>query len=535
MMEYLFANDNGENVCLDYSNLRNKINNTNIIEILKGLYDLNGHEVNLDRIDGVSDVYKVSYINEDKTEFLIAKELTPGGRGNLNDEQRIQVNGRSFNFLFQRKQEGFSTLILGLYKYFEKMIISAWNVVDSKSDNPVSKQIKIASITKAIKIGFNQQNQRGRDVFYCSFRPEFFNFYNEHKDFLHVKELNELFSTGDIAIEETLDSDYGIYSRQKIYFGAPGTGKSKKISTEMNELLNSYETNYERVTFHPDYSYAQFVGTYKPVPDDDDRNMITYKYVPGPFIRTLVNAKNKPEERFLLIIEEINRANIAAVFGDVFQLLDRENYISEYPISPSEDLKKYLSENLEESQELTELRIPQNMFIWATMNSADQGVFPMDTAFKRRWEFEYMGINDNEEVICSHTYTLGSSQNERQVNWNVLRKAINNFLIEKNVNEDKLLGPFFISPSVLQEEEKFKDAFKNKVLMYLFDDAAKNKGKDLFAGCDQYKLFSAILSEFDSKGVLIFNESISDQFSKPNISEATTGNSDVVNSNEEEE
>jgi 5-methylcytosine-specific restriction endonuclease McrBC GTP-binding regulatory subunit McrB len=244
-------------------------------------------------------------------------------------------------------------------------------------------------------------------------------------------------------------------------------------------------------------------------------------------MRTLVKAlKNSQEGKgnqrpYLLIVEEINRANVAAVFGDVFQLLDRDdNEVSEYPIQASEDMKKYLAKELKCSMsDVAEIKISDNMFIWATMNSADQGVFPMDTAFKRRWEFTYLGINDNDEEIRNKTVILGQEEYEREVNWNELRKAINKELIDYKVNEDKLMGPYFISKKNLgidnkMNPEQFIRIFKNKVIMYLFDDAAKQKRSTLFAGCDEDKrtLYSAICNEFDKKGVLIFTSNISDKF-----------------------
>ena len=243
----------------------------------------------------------------------------------------------------------------------------------------------------------------------------------------------------------------------RILFGAPGTGKSFTINNDAKELIGEEnEDDYERVTFHPDYSYANFVGTYKPVPtiDSDGKDAITYEYVPGPFMRVYVKAlKNSRTDNikpFLLIIEEINRANVAAVFGDIFQLLDRgDNYVSEYPIQASEDIKKHLADELKvDPSEVSKIRIPDNMFIWATMNSADQGVFPMDTAFKRRWDFTYLGIDDNDQNLQGKYVYLADNKSQK-VEWNKLRKAINNFLAKEKINEDKQLGPYFISKSIV--------------------------------------------------------------------------------------
>lgn len=316
------------------------------------------------------------------------------------------------------------------------------------------------------------------------------------------------------------------FERNRIIFGAPGTGKSFKLNCEKDALLAD-GGEYERVTFHPDYSYANFVGTYKPVPckDSDGKDAITYSYVPGPFMRTYVkaikNGRTDAPKPFLLVIEEINRANVAAVFGDVFQLLDRgDDEVSEYPIQASEDIKRYLAGELGGNpDDYSEIRIPDNMFIWATMNSADQGVFPMDTAFKRRWDFTYLGIDDSEDGIVGKKVILGEGEYRRIVEWNVLRKAINNELLTYKVNEDKLMGPYFISKKNLPESEMidptvFTRIFKNKVIMYLFDDAAKQKRITLFGGCDEKakNQYSKICREFDAKGVYIFCEGISSQF-----------------------
>lgn len=313
-----------------------------------------------------------------------------------------------------------------------------------------------------------------------------------------------------------------IKSYNRIVFGAPGTGKSFQLKKESTD--GSPFANVERVTFHPDYSYGQFVGSYKPISDDEGK--IRYEYVPGPFMRTLVKAlesgKNGDSaEKFLLIVEEINRAKVASVFGDMFQLLDRtDDGESMYEIQASEDVRRYLAKELGGTKDnYTSIKIPNNMYIWATMNSADQGVFPMDTAFKRRWEFTYLGINANDTKIAIKNLPVKNPEGEL-IEWNVLRKSINSMLLrECKVNEDKLLGPFFISGDVFKnatqgssDEEKsknidaFYDAFNSKVLMYLFEDAGKMHQKKLFAGIsDKTELtFSKVCEEFRTKGTAIF-------------------------------
>ncbi len=433
------------------------------------------------------------------------------------------------------------------------------------------------------------------------------------------------------------------FAYNRIIFGAPGTGKSHRLE----EDSRLFGDNMERVTFHPNYSYASFIGTYKPVMakneldwliDDDKKKVITvlqdksmtaqekydllydkfkdkdltrlplllgiytdesfktkkvdgtdtvgdngvernhgkairpylnlqpqnsnkeisYEYVPGPFMRIYKQALNRPEEKFLLLIEEINRANVAAVFGDVFQLLDRKDGVSEYPIAASEDIKKYLLDYLEclkgksadelsdeEKKKYLEMRIPKNMYIWATMNSADQGVFPMDTAFKRRWEFEYISVNEPKQIAEIENYVIpmcANTEHSYYVNWNYLRIRINSILIDNcKVNEDKLLGPFFISKKMLDDIKANKDerdrilaldeavprsdednniltevhkkeisymkAFESKVIMYLFEDVMKMRAEKIFIDYAQKKgkmIFSEICRAFEKEGEHIF-------------------------------
>ena len=275
--------------------------------------------------------------------------------------------------------------------------------------------------------------------------------------------------------------------RNKIVFGAPGTGKSHLLNEEAKKSFT--DANSERVTFYATYSYAQFVGSYKPVMKDvGGQEKISYEFVPGPFLRMLVNAMKNPDEKFLLIIEEINRANAAAVFGDMFQLLDRDaKGDSEYPVSTSEDVRRYLVEKGLGEDAAKKVRIPDNLYIWATMNSADQGVFPLDTAFKRRWSFQYIGIDDGENSPAALSLPI------RGYAWKTLRKFLNCLLVLNGVNEDKLMGPFFL-----------KDAteFDSKVLMYLWEDAARMCRRAVFG---EIKTYSDLCAEWKEKGIKIFD------------------------------
>lgn len=316
-------------------------------------------------------------------------------------------------------------------------------------------------------------------------------------------------SLTEICYETGLDSPF---DRNRIVFGAPGTGKSYRLDVDRHDLLGDGSDNFGRVTFHPEYTYSQFVGTYKPVTDKGGG--IRYDFVPGPFMRTLVraldNARSDSPKPYLLIIEEINRSKAASVFGEVFQLLDRDgSNASQYEIQTTEDMRKYFMRELGVAPQT--IRIPDNMFIWATMNSADQGVYPMDTAFKRRWSFEYIGIDENDAEVGG-VVTLGRGDHARDINWNQLRKAINDTLaVTYNINEDKLLGPYFLSKQILSygdnqrmtAPEKFVAAFKSKVIMYLYEDAAKSVKRRLFEGCDASK-YSSVCSAFDETGIEIF-------------------------------
>lgn len=286
--------------------------------------------------------------------------------------------------------------------------------------------------------------------------------------------------------------------RNRILFGAPGTGKSYHLKKQTEDLP---QNRVERVTFHPEYTYFDFVGSYKPVMvKKNEDELIAYRFEAGPFAKMLKQALlHKDDEYYYLIIEEINRARAAAVFGDLFQLLDRDSEgRSEYGITPSRDLANYLTEKNEDGDgvnlENGKLHLPKNFFIWATMNSADQGVFPLDTAFKRRWSFEYIPIDHNENKISG---TYGAR-------WNTIRKHVNVLLQRAGINEDKQLGAFFLKGEELANEQRFQNAIEEKVIMYLYEDAARHQRRDIFK--DDKARFSDLCKQFDGTAGSIFKE-----------------------------
>ncbi len=300
----------------------------------------------------------------------------------------------------------------------------------------------------------------------------------------------------------------------RIIFGAPGTGKSHRIKQDI-EIYNLKEL-FKRITFHPNYTYSQFVGSYKPISKnvtegEIKKEVISYEFVPGPFLKVLLDAlkDEKNGVPHLLVIEEINRANPAAVFGDVFQLLDRNSQgQSSYTINMSDEMKKYVCKEL--GRDIEELYIPNNMYIWSTMNSADQGVYPMDSAFKRRWSFEYIGIDENQEQLKGKDYEFIQLKNEdgdyTSYEWNKVRTTINQKLKKGKVNEDKLLGPFFLSKTELlkskEDTNQFDTIFKSKVLMYLYEDILKHKKIDFFVG--EVQTLSDIMKAYDDGKVFNF-------------------------------
>lgn len=278
-------------------------------------------------------------------------------------------------------------------------------------------------------------------------------------------------NTDTFSKEEVKKPEMTFNGYNKIIYGAPGAGKSASVS----EIVGK---NFIRTVFHPETQYSDFIGCLKPHKDNSSGS-ITYSFRKGPFIKILEEALLHPEKQHFLVIEELNRANTAAVFGEIFQLLDRDNSgKSEYPtFIQDEDLYDALKEKLGSDNELIkkrELIIPSNLSIIATMNSSDQAVFPLDTAFKRRWIFEYLPIDFKN---CATGKVPINHADLPNVEWKTLAQTINTVLIQLKVVEDKLIGPWFIKDSDLVEGQA-KLTFIGKICSYLWDDALKYKNKD---------------------------------------------------------
>lgn len=290
--------------------------------------------------------------------------------------------------------------------------------------------------------------------------------------------------------------------RQKIFFGAPGTGKSFKV----NEAVQNQQVF--RTTFHPDYDYAQFVGAYKPKKVGDT---ITYSFVPQVFAKAYAaawklyldakgdsrlrgndngngendneNGGNEKDIQVYLVIEEINRGNCAQIFGDIFQLLDRDSEgFSQYSIDADCDFAEWLKTNdnglksvwpaYEEKVGDGKLKLPPNLNILATMNTSDQSLFPMDSAFKRRFDWEYVPISFDGKDAANFQIDI----NGTQYSWQKFVETVNGKILTLTESEDKQLGEFFIKPDdgmVISKER-----FLGKVMFYLWNEVCKDEHKN---------------------------------------------------------
>lgn len=324
---------------------------------------------------------------------------------------------------------------------------------------------------------------------------------------------------------------------QIIYFGAPGTGKSHLVK---EKLKGVNKDKVFRVTIHPEFTYSDFVGQLLPEENPATKS-VEFPFKEGPFTRALIEAFNDNSQSVYLILEELSRGNVAAIFGDIFQLLDRnERFESKYPVRNKNIADKIV-------QLLTdEIYLPSNFNIIGTVNVNDQNVFPMDTAFKRRFNWEYVSsrpaldkhgnrdtkLNNPKLLIAVDT----DPTHNLETTWQSFYTALNIFITDKEKglgkSEDKQLGQFFVdfgkqltidshsgTATVASDaEKKINNIIKNKLLLYLWQDV---QGSSTFN--TSAKLFAKGIGSFDDLydkygKDKVFSDSFIEDFLKPNLS-----------------
>ena len=299
-------------------------------------------------------------------------------------------------------------------------------------------------------------------------------------------------------LEKIEEKPETLIPRQIIYYGAPGTGKSHNVKRETEEWEK--KGRVVRTTFHPDSDYSTFVGAYKPTTESVQRydiynkpitkdgqpvmeQVITYEFVAQAFLHAYINAWKNREEPEFLIIEEINRGNCAQIFGDLFQLLDRgDDGYSEYSVRADKDLQKHLTnafadvvlDDYPKVKSGEVLILPKNLYLRATMNTSDQSLFPIDSAFKRRWDWKYIPIakgKDNDGVELNWMIVI----DDKRYDWWTFVKTINKHVFDTTNSEDKQLGFFFCKAKgdIIDVE-----TFVSKVVFYLWNDVFKDFGFD---------------------------------------------------------
>ena len=277
-----------------------------------------------------------------------------------------------------------------------------------------------------------------------------------------------------------------------LLYGVPGCGKSHKVEEEYESKITT-EKNKIRVVFHPDYTYSDFVGQLLPVLKEVENaqgvkeEKLQYEFVPGPFTKIIKTAYEEPNQQCLLIIEELNRGNAPAIFGEIFQLLDRnDNGESKYGIYNA-DIAKYAYGGLPENQGIainvianTPIKLPPNLTIVATMNTSDQNVFTMDTAFQRRWQMEH--IPNKFDFKTAH---VNKHLPNSKISWGAFAQTVNKKMHTVNSGfgstDDKSLGVYFATDNDLDNAKRFAE----KVLKYLWDDAFKLGRQVLFSNCSE--------------------------------------------------
>ena len=441
-----------------------------------------------------------------------------------------------------------------------------WKDINSIFDIDSSERIKEIYLELVSDSEFNRIDSQEASQYFRS---------NAIKQYYCFLKAREVVLGNTKPIDQSLGNTKNVdnLSCQQIFYGAPGTGKSHRINEETKG------ESVIRTTFHPDSDYSTFVGAYKPtmglLPICDERGQpmkigssvlhkeqIIYEFVDQAFLQAYVNAwKYYAQNSFaakkqFLVIEEINRGNCAQIFGDLFQLLDRnDNGFSDYPINADKDMKKQLTkafngiriENAESINQLYHgrdivnevlagdiLLLPDNLYIWATMNTSDQSLFPIDSAFKRRWEWQYMPIGKGYNKDGSEIKWAIEGATKKYDWWSFIEN-INAQIAEATQSEDKKLGFFFCKATDnLISTEKFV----GKVIFYLWNDVFKNNGFEgpIFKDVDGTELSFAKFYKSDMKGNAIVQKDKVELFlNNLGVEEFKDGNIPSVEPEEDED
>ena len=488
-------------------------------------------------------------------------------------------------FSFASKKE--SNDINGLYNFL--ICTSYFSVTDSRT---LKVENKPSIISSCCNLEYHEKEYQFVEQKLCKNEdfakylqkdnrcPELINSLKINLQESYLTELNKEIKNGT-----ELENDYTRKSMitnnqlvgfNKIYYGIPGCGKSYKVTSmlkfkdgfQKEALKNGIDhcikdANIYRTTFYLDYSNSDFVGQIYPDVkyDEDDKERVIYRSIPGPFTKALVQAYTHPDEMIYLIIEEINRGNSAAIFGDSFQLLDRvkkpENGKvlgeSEYPIS-NEFIEGYLKQvnegRIEIEGDISLLQryinhnivIPNNLTIFATMNTSDQNVFPLDTAFKRRWDLERVNIDWSKKTNSDYTLEiLNLCIPFTDMTWGGFINSINEKMLDDElITEDKNIGPFFISEDILVKREERYDLkhadklikFMNNVVDYLYNDVTRFDHEILFKKNIKYSelydyFTNDLIMKQDKRYLDLFGNNITDDIKTDEIDVEENENGDT--------
>ena len=434
-------------------------------------------------------------------------------------EKKIQLG----TVLDPRTKDKENTIILGIYVYesndsIQDAIFVGYPIDENirYNTNPSIRRTFVNHLLIEAKTNGFVYDKENNTV---GFRAEFIYYYlNNYMNFHYNKnedrktaENDE--SNGDNNMEDEVKRIYN-YDNSKnsgltnlVVYGTPGCGKSYFVK---NNLLKDYiEPNIIRTTFYQEYTNTDFVGQIMPYVSGEN---VTYKFNPGPFTLALKQAIQNPNEKIALVIEELNRGNAPSIFGDIFQLLDREDGKSEYHIT-NVNIQKYLEEEIPEYL-FNYIIIPSNLSIIATMNTSDQNVFTLDTAFKRRWDFLKLKNVFKTSGDDAHPYRNYYVPGMGDMKWQHFVESINDYIIDSATDlqsEDKQLGVFFVSKNMLNSNENENNeakvrTFAYKVLEYLWDDVAKFDRDSWFNS--KIRTLDELVDEYIRSGKEVFKDGV---------------------------